>query len=450
VVPPDLQPAWRAPAARQPIHAAIDLPASKSLSNRALLLASIADGPSTLRGLLEARDTALMTDALRALGTTIHTGQGVMRIEPAPLRGPAEIECGLAGNVMRFVPAIAGLAVGHIGFDGDARARRRPLSALLTALRDLGVAVTRGAHALPFSIAGSGSVPGGRVELDSAASSQFISALLLAGPRYDNGVDIVHAGDAVPSQPHIDMTIAMLHDRGVSVEHPTDHRWHVAPAPIAAVDETIEPDLSNAAPFLAAAAVTAGAVTVRRWPEHTNQPGDYFPRILGCFGARVVRSAEGLTVEGTGQLHGIDIDLHDHGELTPAVTALAALADSPSRIRGIAHLRGHESDRIAALAHELRQLGCRVRETTDGLAIDSPAKRPGPIFRTYDDHRMAHTAAIIGLRIAPLLVDDVATTTKTFPGFANAWESLVNGDDRSDTSHEMSRSGPRRPGYTPR
>lgn len=401
------------------------MPTSKSLSNRALLLAAIADASSALRGVLRSRDTALMIDALRSLGTGIETEQGLTLVEPSPLRGPAEIGCGLAGNVMRFVPAIAGLAVGRIGFDGDPRARHRPLSVLLTALRDLGVSVSSGAQALPFSIDGKGSVRGGRVELDAASSSQFISALLLAGARYDDGVEIVHVGAAVPSQPHITMTIAMLRERGVNIDSPADNLWRITPGPIAALDGPIEPDLSNAAPFLAAAAVTAGAVTVLHWPQHTHQPGDYFPQILEMFGAQVARSDDGLTVSGSGELHGIDIDLHGHGELAPAVAAVAALADSPSLIRGIAHLRGHESDRITALAHELTQLGCQVRETIDGLAIDSQALRPGEVFHTYEDHRMAHAAAIIGLRVAPLFVDDVATTAKTFPGFQAAWESFV-------------------------
>ena len=399
---------------------------------RLLLLAAIADGPSRLGGLLRARDTDLMTDALRALGAGIRVERDTTVVEPGPLTGPAHVDCGLAGNVMRFVPAIAGLAVGRIDFDGDPRARHRPLAALLAALRELGVAVDNEARALPFAIHGTGSVRGGRVALDAGASSQFVSALLLAAARYDDGVEIVHVGGRVPSRPHLDMTVAMLRERGVQVSSPAENVWQVTPGPIAAVEQRIEPDLSNAAPFLAAAAVTGGTVTVAHWPTRTQQPGDYFPEILEQFGARVVRTPDAVTVTGTGSLHGVDLDLHDHGELTPAVAALAALADTPSRLRGIGHLRGHESDRLAALGAELTQLGCRVTVTADGLIIDSPATRPGPAFHTYDDHRMAHAAAIIGLRVAPLLVDDVDTTAKTFPGFATVWESFVaNGNSAS-------------------
>ena len=417
--------AWPAPWSPEPIVAEVQIPGSKSVSNRALLLAALADGPSTLRGLLLARDTALMTQALTAMGADIHTDDGATRVEPHELSGPADIDCGLAGNVMRFVPAIAGLADGRIVFDGDRRARERPLGGLLAALRELGVAVDSDAHALPFVIEGSGAVPGGRVVIDASASSQFVSALLLAGARYEQGVEIVHRGGTVPSQPHIDMTIEMLRERGVDAGQSGQDRWVVRPGRIQPVDEVIEPDLSNAAPFLAAAAVTGGTVTVRNWPARTEQPGDFFPDILQRFGASVERTSDALSVSGTGELTGIDIDMHDHGELTPVVAAVAALATSPTRIRGVTHLRGHETDRLAALTHELGRLGCDVRETEDGLQIDSPAVRPGDVFGTYHDHRMAHAAAVIGLKVQHLLVDDVATTSKTFPDFAGFWTLFV-------------------------
>ncbi len=417
--------AWRAPWSPEPIVAEVEIPGSKSVSNRALLLAAIADAPSTLRGLLRARDTMLMTDALTAMGAGIDTDNGVTSVQPHALTGPADIDCGLAGNVMRFVPAIAGLADGRIAFDGDRRARERPLGALLGALRDLGVAIEPDARALPFAIEGAGAVRGGRVTIDASASSQFVSALLLAGVRYEQGVEIVHRGGAVPSQPHIDMTIEMLRERGVEAAQVGPGRWVVRPGAVRALDLVIEPDLSNAAPFLAAAAVTGGTVTVRHWPERTTQPGASFPDLLRRFGATVERASDTLSVSGTGKLTGIDIDLHDHGELTPVVAAVAALASSPTRIRGVAHLRGHETDRLAALTHELSQLGCDVRQTDDGLQIDSPAVRPGEVFGTYHDHRMAHAAAVIGLGVPDLLVDDVETTSKTFPDFAGFWTLFV-------------------------
>jgi 3-phosphoshikimate 1-carboxyvinyltransferase len=416
---------WRAPWSPEPIVAEVEIPGSKSVSNRALVLAAIADGPSTLRGLLYARDTVLMTDALTAMGAEIRTDDGATRIEPHALAGPADISCGLAGNVMRFAPAIAGLADGRIAFDGDPRARERPLGALLAALRELGVAVEPDVQALPFAVDGTGAVRGGQVTIDASASSQFVSALLLAGARYEQGVEIMHRGGPVPSRPHIDMTIEMLRARGVDAAQAAPERWVVRPGAVQALDEVIEPDLSNAAPFLAAAAVTGGTVTVRNWPERTEQPGADFPDILRQFGATVERTTDTLSVSGTGELAGIDIDLHDHGELTPVVAAVAALATSPTSIRGVAHLRGHETDRLAALTHELAMLGCDVRETDDGLQIDSRAVQPGGLFGTYHDHRMAHAGAVIGLGVHDLLVDDVETTSKTFPDFAGFWTSFV-------------------------
>jgi 3-phosphoshikimate 1-carboxyvinyltransferase len=421
------QPFWPAPLARGPVSGTVDVPGSKSISNRALVLAAIAGRRSTLRGLLRARDTDLMTAALRALGTRISIDNDVTTVDPAPLAGPAHVDCGLAGNVMRFIPAVAGLAAGRITFDGDPRARERPLAGLLEALRRLGVPVAAAAGALPFHIDAAGSVRGGSVAIDASQSSQFVSALLLAGARYEQGLEVMHRGDPIPSQPHIAMTIAMLEERGVSVARPAANHWVVAPGPVGAVDQAIEADLSNAAPFLAAAVVTGGTVTVPRWPEHTEQPGAAVPEILERFGAAVVRTRDSVSVSGTGDVRGTDIDLHDHGELTPVVAAVAALASSPTRISGVAHLRWHESDRLAALAHELGELGCDVRETADGLDIRSPATRPGPGFQTYRDHRMAHAAAVLGLRIPSLLVADVATTAKTFPGFAGTWTSLIRG-----------------------
>jgi 3-phosphoshikimate 1-carboxyvinyltransferase len=260
--------------------------------------------------------------------------------------------------------------------------------------------------------------------IDASASSQFVSALLLSGARYDEGVDLVHDGTTVPSLPHIDMTVAVLQEHAVTVDDNKPDRWRVAPGPVRAVDVEIEPDLSNAAPFLAAAAVTGGRVTVAGWPRSTTQAGDRLREILALMGAAVELDDRGLTVTGPGALSGVDLDLHDVGELTPAVAALAALADSPSVLRGVAHVRGHETDRLAALATELTRLGGHVTERPDGLEI-RPARLHGGEFRTYADHRMAHAGVILGLVVPGVAVEDVATTSKTFPDFAGAWSALV-------------------------
>ncbi|WP_036505957.1 3-phosphoshikimate 1-carboxyvinyltransferase [Nocardioides sp. URHA0020] len=413
---------WPAPRVLHPVDAVVALPGSKSLTNRALILAAVADGPSVVRRALRSRDTSLMAAALTSLGTSVDTSGDDWVVTPGAFDRDAEVDCGLAGTVMRFVPPVAGLSTSVVSFDGDAHMRQRPIGQVLSALRDLGVSI-RG-DALPFSVHGSGSVRGGVVTVDASGSSQFVSALLLAGARYDEGVDVRHVGRPVPSLPHIDMTIAMLREHGVEVDDADADRWSVAPGPVKAVDHVIEPDLSNAAPFLALAAVSGGSVTVRDWPRATDQAGDALRGILTEMGCEVRFVDEGLRVTGSGVLHGIDVDLHDVGELTPAVAALCALAGSPSHLRGIGHIRGHETDRLAALATELGALGADVTEHDDGLSL-RPAALHGGVFHTYADHRMAHAGVIVAAAVDGVLVEDVATTAKTFPDFAGFWSGLV-------------------------
>jgi 3-phosphoshikimate 1-carboxyvinyltransferase len=416
---------WPAPHAAAPVRATVSLPGSKSLTNRALVLAALADGPSVVRRALRSRDTELMARALTSLGAAIDTSGEDWAVKPGPVTGPATVDCGLAGTVMRFVPPAAALATGPVTFDGDPHARSRPMGEVLGALRSLGAVVEdEGRNALPFTVEGSGRVPGGTVTIDASASSQFVSGLILAGARYDHGVDVRHAGGPVPSLPHIAMTVDRLRVHGVEVDDTEPDRWQVLPGPVRAVDVDIEPDLSNAAPFLAAALVTGGEVTVADWPRHTTQAGDALRDILARMGGEVELTDAGLTVRGDGSMHGVDLDLHDVGELTPAVAALCLLADSPSRLRGIAHIRGHETDRISALAREFSSLGGDVTETEDGLAI-APAPLHGGVFHTYADHRMAHAGVVIGLGVEGVLVENVATTAKTYPGFADAWTRLA-------------------------
>jgi 3-phosphoshikimate 1-carboxyvinyltransferase len=409
----------------KPFAATFTPPGSKSLTNRALVLAALADGPSVVRRALRSRDTSLMASALAALGADVDTSGDDWAVTPGTFDRDATVDCGLAGTVLRFVPPIAALALGDVAFDGDPHMRNRPVGEVLTALRGLGVTVDdehRGA--LPFTVRGSGGVPGGQVVIDASASSQFVSALLLAGARYDKGVDVLHDGKPVPSMPHIEMTVAMLRRHGVEVDDSEPNRWQVAPGLVRAMDSTIEPDLSTAGPFLALGAVTGGTVTVRDWPESTTQPGDELRDLLGRMGCSVARTTEGLTVTGPERLQGVDADLHDVGELTPVVAALCALAETPSVLRGIAHIRGHETDRLAALTRELGGLGADVAETEDGLTF-RPAPLHGGLFHTYADHRMAHAGVVVGAAVDDVLVEDVGTTSKTFPDFPGAWSRLL-------------------------
>lgn len=420
---------WTAPHVTGPVHATVRVPGSKSVTNRALLLAALADGPCTLRAPLRSRDTELMAAALRSLGATVADGpDGSWLVTPGTggtggLGGlvEAEVDCGLAGTVMRFVPPAAPLCAKQVRFDGDQRARERPMGVMLGALRSLGVDVL--GDALPFTVHGGGEVPGGAVTLDASGSSQFVSGLLLAGARYRHGVRVRHDGPAVPSMPHIDMTVQMLRAHGVAVSVDGTDRWTVEPGPVLARDWDIEPDLSNAAVYLAAAAVTGGTVTVPGWPTATTQAGDAIRDILTTMGCTVSRDADGLTVRGPSALAGVDLDLHDVGELTPTVAAMAALADGPSTLRGIAHLRGHETDRLAALAAELTTLGGLVEVTDDGLRITPRLLRGGP-WRAYADHRMATAGAVVGLVVPGVVVDDVGCTDKTLPDFPATWAAL--------------------------
>ena len=418
---------WAAPRAEGPVTGRITVPGSKSISNRALILAAIADGPSHLTGLLAARDTALMRSALVSLGVGISDSDSgtTVTVTPGSLKGPANVDCGLAGTVMRFVPPVAALADGVVAFDGDPYARERPMGVILGALRTLGVQIDdAGTGRMPYTVSGTGSVRGGKVTLDASGSSQFVSALLLAGARYDEGVDLRHDGKPVPSQPHLDMSVAMLRERGVSVDDGEPNRWVVAPGPIRALDTAIEPDLSNAAPFLAAAVITGGEVTVTGWPAQTTQPGDQLRDIFTRFGAEVSRTEDGLTVRGTGRVQGVDLDLSEAGELSPVIAAVAAFADGPSYLRGIAHLRNHETDRLAALEAELNALGGDVTQTADGLEI-RPKPLHGGLFRTYNDHRMAHAAAVLGLLVDGLEIENIGTTAKTLPEFPELWSGLA-------------------------
>lgn len=428
---------WTAPTASGPLAATVSLPGSKSLTNRELVLAALADGPGTLRAPLHSRDTRLMVEALRALGTTVDEVPSDdpavpdLRVTPGELTGGATIDCGLAGTVMRFLPPVAAQALGPVTFDGDASARRRPMRTTVDSLRALGVDVTDdGRGALPFSLYGTGGVDGGDVEIDASASSQFVSGLLLSAPRFARGLTLRHTGETLPSLPHIEMTVDVLARRGVEVTSLEPGTWQVPPGPIAARDLTIEPDLSNAAPFLVAALVAGGTVRVRHWPAETTQVGADLVDLLPLWGATVTLDGDVLTVDGGvglvggGSLPGVDLDLSRGGELAPALVALAALASGPSTITGIGHLRGHETDRLAALAAEITALGGRCTETEDGLHLE-PAPLHGGQWRSYEDHRMATAGAIIGLAVPDVEVDDVRVTSKTLPDFTGLWDDLL-------------------------
>jgi 3-phosphoshikimate 1-carboxyvinyltransferase len=388
------------------------------------VLSALAAHSSKLLDTLDSRDSNLMIQALSRLGTKIHSTPNALQIDPQVLSGPAEIDCGLAGTVMRFVPPLAALATGKVSFDGDAAARNRPMETTTEALRVLGVRVD--GDSLPFEVYGSGKVVGGELSIDASKSSQFVSGLLLAAARFENGLTLTHIGNHLPSLPHIEMTIECLRNRGVQASKISDVSWRVEPGEISGGTIQIEPDLSNAGPFLAAALVTGGTVTIPHWPSVTTQVGDQFDGILQRMGAVISRSDGALTISGTGEIRGIEIDLSQAGELTPVIAALAALANSATLISGVSHLRGHETDRLSALVSEINSLGGKAKETADGLAIE-PAKLSGGLWKTYGDHRMATAGAIVGLRVPGIEIEDIQVTSKTMPEFVSLWNQMLEG-----------------------
>ncbi|OJZ64492.1 3-phosphoshikimate 1-carboxyvinyltransferase [Mycolicibacterium diernhoferi] len=418
---------WPAPSTSAPIHATVAVPGSKSLTNRALVLAALAsrNGTSTISGALRSRDTDLMIAAVQTLGLAVDGAGTELSVSGAIAPAPgSRIDCGLAGTVLRFLPAVAALSTETVTFDGDEQARARPIAPLLDALRGLGVAID--GDGLPFEVRGQGSVAGGEVRIDASASSQFVSGLLLAGATFDDGLTVLHTGDSVPSAPHVSMTVSMLRTAGVTVDAHVPNRWQVFPGTVAARHWAIEPDLSNAVPFLAAAAVTAGTVRIERWPVDSIQPAGDILDLLRRLNVDVRQTDSYLEARGSVSYGGIDIDLHDIGELAPSVAALATLAapGSVSTLRGIAHLRGHETDRLAALSAEINGLGGQCAETADGLQITATPLHGG-VWKSYADHRMATAGAIIGLRVPGVQVEDIATTAKTLPDFPGMWADML-------------------------
>lgn len=423
------QKSWTAPVAGGELDGGVRVPGSKSITNRAYVLAALSEGPTLVREPLDSRDARLMLAALTALGGHAeHEARGV-RVHPVSTgEGEVSVELGNAGTVTRFTPPLATLGARTVRFDGDPAIRRRPVAPLLDALSVLGADIDDGGRgAVPFTVRGHGGLAGGEVELDSSASSQFLSALLLAAPRFEHGVTVRLRG-RTPSEPHVAMTLDLLRRFGAAPERDRD-TFHVPAAALSLADYEVEPDLSTAAPFVLAPLVAGGTVHVAGWPQQTTQPGDWLRSLVRELGGEATLDARGLTVRGTGAVRGAELDLHEVSELVPSIAALLCFADGPSILSGIAHMRGHETDRLAALATELTALGGDVTETEDGLRI-RPATLHGGTFHTYDDHRLVMAGAVLGLRVPGLEVENPATVGKTFPGFVEAWHDLVSVPNR--------------------
>ncbi|TQL65869.1 3-phosphoshikimate 1-carboxyvinyltransferase [Enteractinococcus coprophilus] len=439
---------WSAPFTNTPIHATVALPGSKSLTNRHLVLAALSESPSRLTGVLVSRDTDLMIQALTALGAAfqrVNDDPTVLDVTPirlAETTGEITVDSGLAGTVMRFIPGVAAGTQATVLVDGDEQSYARPMGPVIDGLIQAGAHISANGQdpitTLPLTVHGKGPVPGGAVGIDSGGSSQFVSALLLVGATFGRGLDLRHTGEHTPSPEHIAMTVNVLEAAGVRIEHPEPNRWMVHPGPITATDTAVEPDLSNAGPYLAAAVVTGGSVTVPYWPQETTQIGDRWRDILPAFGATVTfepvagTNYGDLTVTGTRDATGRPIitgggEIADLAELTPTTAALALLADGPTRLTKIGHLRGHETDRLTALNAEATKLGATIEEGLDYLAFAGGYDLTGATLESYADHRMATFGAIIGLAVEHTVVHDIATTAKTMPDFPSAWTKLAAG-----------------------
>lgn len=417
---------WRAPRSVSTLTAQVQIPGSKSVMARELILSALADKPSRLARPLRSRDSLLMRFAIEALGARVDEDDSGWIITPGTTSDEVSIDCGLSGTLMRFAPGLAALRDGRSSFDGDPVARTRPMQVLFDGLRQAGVRIEDAERGfLPFDVIGAGSIAGGVVDIDASASSQFVTGLLLPAARFDRGLTLRHFGEKLPSLPHVGMTVEALRRRGVQVDTSVPFQWSVEPAIVSGLSLTVEPDLSNAAPFLAAALITGGAVTIADWPLDTTQPGDALRSILPQLGATVTLDEHGLTVQG-GTIAGADLDLSAVGELTPVIAAICLFADGPSTLRGVGHIRGHETDRLRALATQLSAIGGSVRDTEDGLQIE-----PGPLhagqFATYGDHRLAHAAAVIGLEVDGIEIENIETTAKTMPDFATRWTAMATG-----------------------
>ena len=423
---------YDAPTASAPLEASVEVPGSKSLTNRELILSALAETPSRVQSPLHSADSLRMEEALRALGVGVEHVEGAgpfgddLRITPAhALAGGCTIDSGQAGTVMRFIAPLLGLADGDVHLTAAANALHRPMGTMIKALRDLGVDIDDGGSwSLPFTVHGRGHIRGGELEIDASESSQFVSGLLLAAPRFDVGLHLIHRGDRLPSLPHIEMTIETLAHRGVHVERVAPGEWIVPAGAPRGKTIDIEPDLSNAAPFLAAAMVAGGSVTVPAWPAHSTQPGHQLTEILSLLGGRVTRRGGAVTVASGAVIHGVDLDLSAVSELTPTLVGLAAFADGPSTFTGIGHIRGHETDRIAALVQNLRAVGCGAEELPDGIRV-IPQPMHGGEWGAFHDHRLATTGALVGLRVPGVVIDDIGTTAKTMPQFVALWQGML-------------------------
>jgi 3-phosphoshikimate 1-carboxyvinyltransferase len=412
-----------------PLDARVAVPGSKSITNRAMILAAMAQGRSVIDSVLLSNDTRYMTDALRAMGFVVEVDEHERRITVGgrggviPARG-AEIFVGGAATVMRFIVAMVTLGDGRFRIDGNQRMRQRPIGPQLDAMQRLGASVysERNNNCPPVIVdASRARFEGGETSIDARVSSQFVSAMLMPAPIWKSGLKLRVIGDA--ARPFIDMTIRLMEAWGAHTSVEGDQivvpggQWYRAQR------FTVEPDASSASYFAAAAALLGGAVKIEGLKSNSVQGDVGFLGVLQRMGARVTWHRDFVEVVGTGHLAGVDVAMNAMPDMVPTLAAIAPFASSPTKIRNVAFIRHHESDRIHALATELRRIGAEVVETEDGLEIRPSTMRPARI-ETYDDHRIAMSFAVVGLKLAGIKIKDPECVAKTFPDFFARLSSL--------------------------
>ena len=412
-----------------PVDATVTLPGSKSITNRALVCAALADGPSVLTGVLDADDTVAMVEALRALGVDVdRTGDAELTVGGGGPRHGAAVDARQSGTTARFVLPLLALAEGPSSLDGDEQLRARPMGPSFDALRAAGARVEeqQGAGHLPVTVAGP--LRAAALSLPGDASSQFLSGLLLSGPATSEGLELTITTDLV-SRPYVDMTVAVMEAFGAEVDHQVSGGrdvWHVAPRPYRPSRYAIEPDASAASYAWGAAVATGGRVTVPGLSRHALQGDVAFADVLARMGAEVTWHDDAVTVAAGARLVGVDVDMEPISDTVPTLAALAALAEGPTTIRGVGFIRAKESDRIAGPVAELRRCGVDAEATDDGMVIRPRPLRPAT-FETYRDHRMAMAFAVLGLVAPGMAVRDPGCVAKTFPGYWDLLDALRTG-----------------------
>jgi 3-phosphoshikimate 1-carboxyvinyltransferase len=428
--------------ATKPVRGTIRPPGSKSITNRALICAALADGASTLTGALDSEDTQVMIESLRRLGITIEeteprpSGSGTATGKTLDVTGcggkvpaaEADLYIANSGTSVRFLTGLAALGHGRFRLEGTTRMHERPIADLLEGLADLGVQLnSENGNGCPPVVVHAAGIRGGKAKVRGDVSSQFLNGLLMVAPYAQQPVELIVEGELV-SQPYVRMTLAVMRAFGVDAPEGNLLRFNIPQAHYRGQVYSIEPDASAASYFLATAAITGGEVTVEGLSRESLQGDVAFIDCLQQMGCSVKCESHSITVTGSKKLRGIDVNMNAISDTVQTLAAVALFADGPTTVTGVGHIRHKETDRIGNLAIELRKFGATVDELSDGLRIHPPAKLKGARIATYNDHRMAMSLALVGLRVPGVIIEDPKCTEKTYPAFFGDLTNLIRGE----------------------